>query len=384
MRKKSFFIAILFFAVSLVVSAQVKVGAEQLDLLLPHLQGKRVGLVVNHTSVLGNTGVHLLDTLVACGVQVKRVFAPEHGFRGNADAGETVTDGRDGKTGIPIISIYGKTKKPTAAQLNDIDVLLFDMQDVGARFYTYISTMHYVMEAAAENGKAFIVADRPNPNDYVAGPVMVDSLRSFVGMHRIPVLHGLTVGELAQMINGEGWLKGSIKANLIVIPVEGWQHGQPYELPVKPSPNLPNSQAVRLYPSLCLFEATQVSIGRGTLFPFQVIGYPDSSWGTFTFTPCSLPGFDKNPLQKDKLCYGDDLRSENFEGGLTLRYFIEAWAKAGKKASFFDRPRWFDMLMGTPKVRQALLRGENEADIVHSWQPELEQYKKMREKYLLY
>ena len=364
--------------------AQLKVGAERLDMLLPHLQGKRVGLVVNHTSLLGYSGVHLLDTLLARGIEVKKVFAPEHGFRGDADAGETVKGGSDTKTGIPIVSVYGKTKKPSAAQLSDVDVLLFDMQDVGARFYTYISTMHYAMEAAAENGKPFIVTDRPNPCDYVTGPVMVDSIRSFVGMHRIPVLHGLTVGELAQMINGEGWLKGGRKANLTVIPIEGWRHGDPYSLPVKPSPNLPNDQAIKLYPSLCLFEATKVSIGRGTYFPFQVIGYPDTSWGTFTFMPVSLPGFDKNPVQKGQKCYGIDLRDTAFEGGFTLRFFMEAWEKAGRKPSFFDRPRWFDMLMGTPRVREAILRGESEADIVRSWQPELDRYKKMREKYLMY
>ena len=364
--------------------AQLKVGAERLDMLLPHLQGKRVGLVVNHTSLLGHSGIHLLDTLLARGVEVKKVFAPEHGFRGDADAGETVKGGSDAKTGIPIVSVYGKTKKPTAAQLADVDVLLFDMQDVGSRFYTYISTMHYAMEAAAENSKPFIVTDRPNPCDYVAGPVMVDSLRSFVGMHRIPVLHGLTVGELARMINGEGWLQGGRKANLVVIPVEGWKHGDPYSLPAKPSPNLPNNQAIKLYPSLCLFEATKVSIGRGTYYPFQVIGYPDPSWGTFVFTPISLPGFDKNPVQKDQKCYGTDLRDTAFEGGFTLCFFMEAWEKAGRKPSFFDRPRWFDMLMGTPRVREAILRGESEADIVRSWQPELERYKKTREKYLIY
>ena len=369
---------------SALAPAQLKVGAERLNMLLPHLQGKRVGLVVNHTSLLGHSGVHLLDTLLACGVEVKRVFAPEHGFRGDADAGETVKGGSDTKTGIPIVSVYGKTKKPTAAQLADVDVLLFDMQDVGARFYTYISTMHYAMEAAAENGKTFVVTDRPNPCDYVAGPVMVDSLRSFVGMHRIPVLHGLTVGELARMINGEGWLKGGRKVNLTVIPIEGWRHGEPYSLPAKPSPNLPNNQAIKLYPSLCLFEATKASIGRGTYFPFQVIGYPDPSWGTFTFTPVSLPGFDKNPVQKDQKCYGTDLRDIDFEGGFTLRFFMEAWKKAGQKSSFFDRPRWFDMLMGTPKVREAILRGESETDIVRSWQPEIDRYKKMRERYLMY
>ena len=365
------------------ISATVHVGAERLDLLLPCLAQKRVGLVANHTSVVcGKT--HLLDTLLASGVKVVAVFAPEHGFRGDADAGETVCDGHDKKTGVPVVSLYGNNKKPTAGQLKNIDVLLYDIQDVGVRFFTYISTLHYVMEAAAECGKEVVVSDRPNPNDFVAGPVLADSMKSFVGMHPIPVLHGLTIGELAQMINGEKWLKGGRRARLTVVPVTGWRHGEPYVLPVKPSPNLPNGQAVRLYASLCLFEATKVSIGRGTYFPFQVYGYPDASWGSFSFTPVSLPGYDKNPLHKNLKCYGADLRDSAFEGGFTLRFFIEAWEKAGRELSFFDRPQWFDLLAGTPEVRRALLRGATGKELAQAWEPELERYRQMRQKYLLY
>lgn len=365
------------------IYAKVKVGADQLDLLLPLLGEKRTALVVNHTSLLDNS-VHLLDTLHSSGVEIVKIFTPEHGFRGDADAGETVKNGVDSRTGIPLISLYGKNKKPTCTQLNDVDIIIFDIQDVGARFYTYISTMHYVMEAAAECDKEIIILDRPNPNDFVDGPVLVDTMKSFVGMHPIPLLHGLTVGELARMINGEGWLKEGKKARLTVIPVKGWKHGDYYTLPVKPSPNLPNMTAIRLYPSLCLFEATQVSIGRGTTFPFQVIGYPNSSWGNFKFVPKALPGYDRNPVQKDKICYGIDLRDSVFDGGFTLRFFFEAWEKDRKSPSFFHRPHWFDLLMGTPEVRLSMLRGESEETIRKKWQPDLETYKQRRKKYLIY
>lgn len=364
----------------------LKLGAERMDVITRLLKGKQVGLVVNQTSILENQQVHLLDALVAEGIQVKKVFAPEHGFRGTADAGAEIKDSRDIKTGIPIISIYGKNKKPTAAQLADLDVVVFDIQDVGARFYTYISTMHYVMEACAENGKEFIVLDRPNPNDFVDGPVREEGLQSFVGMDPLPLLHGLTVGELAWMINKEGWLKTTPDTcRLKIVKMENWRHGDPYWLPVKPSPNLPNDQAIRLYPSLCFFEATNISVGRGTYFPFQVIGYPDKKYGDFSFTPVALPGFDTNPLQKDKECYGVDLREYPFEGGLTLRFFLDFYAKAGKEqAFFFARPHWFDLLAGTKQLRFQIVRGWTEEQIRASWQPALDQYKKLRNKYLLY
>lgn len=366
--------------------APLKLGAERMEVVTGLLKDKKVGLVVNQTSILESQQVHLLDALLAEGIEVKKVFAPEHGFRGTADAGAEVDDSRDIKTGVPIISIYGKNKKPTAAQLADLDVVVFDIQDVGARFYTYISTMHYVMEACAENGKEFIVLDRPNPNDFVDGPIREEGLQSFVGMDPLPLLHGLTVGELAWMINKEGWLKTTPDTcRLHIVKMENWRHGDPYWLPVKPSPNLPNDQAIRLYPSLCFFEATNVSVGRGTYFPFQVIGYPDKKYGDFSFTPVSLPGFDTNPLQKNKECYGVDLREYPFEGGLTLRFFLDFYTKAGKdQAFFFARPQWFDLLAGTKKLRFQIVRGLTEEEIRATWQPALDEYKKMRKKYLLY
>lgn len=367
--------------------SRVIVGAERMDVVLQLLKGKRVALVVNQTSILENQEQkHLLDALLERGVDVKKVFAPEHGFRGDEDAGSHVQDSKDAKTGLPIISIYGKNRKPSAEQLKDIDVVVFDIQDVGARFYTYISTMHYVMEACAENKKMFVVLDRPNPNDFIDGPVREEGFESFVGVDPIPLLHGLTVGELALMINGEGWIKPTLpEENLRVVGIQNWRHGEPYWLPIKPSPNLPNDQAVRLYASLCFFEATNVSIGRGTYFPFQVIGYPDPKFGNFTFTPVSLAGFDKNPLQKDKLCYGIDLREYPFEGGLSLRFFLSFYNKSGKdKAFFFSRPKWFDLLAGTKKLRFQIVRGDSEESIRQSWKPALDKYKEMRKKYLLY
>lgn len=367
-------------------NAPLKLGAERLDVITRLLEGKRVGLVVNQTSILEKEQVHLLDALLAEGVDVKKVFAPEHGFRGTADAGQQIADSRDQKTGVPIISIYGKNKKPTTAQLQDLDVVVFDIQDVGARFYTYISTMHYVMEACADNGKEFVVLDRPNPNDFVDGPVREPDMESFVGVDPLPLLHGLTVGELAWMINKEGWLKSQPDTcRLKIVKVQNWKHGDPYWLPVKPSPNLPNDQAIRLYPSLCFFEATNISVGRGTYFPFQVIGFPDKKYGDFTFTPVSLAGFDTHPLQKDKACYGVDLREYPFEGGLTLRFFLDFYQKADKdQAFFFARPRWFDLLAGTKKLRFQIVRGLTEQEIRESWQPALDAYKEMRKKYLLY
>ena len=311
MKQIFIFLVILFSLTPTVYSqnAPLKLGAERMDVVTRLLKGKRVGLVVNQTSILEKRQIHLLDALVAEGIDVKKVFAPEHGFRGTGDAGEEIKDSRDLKTGIPIISIYGKNKKPSAEQLGDLDVIVFDIQDVGARFYTYISTMHYVMEACAENNKEFIVLDRPNPNDFVDGPIRQKGFESFVGVDPLPILHGLTVGELAWMINKEGWLKSAPDTcRLKIVKMENWKHGDPYWLPVKPSPNLPNDQSIRLYPSLCFFEATNVSVGRGTYYPFQVLGFPDPKYGDFTFTPTSLPGFDTNPLQKDKVCYGIDLR----------------------------------------------------------------------------
>lgn len=363
------------------------IGAERFDKLKTLLEDKRIGLVVNQTSILNNEiQTHLLDALLENRFQVKVVFAPEHGFRGIADAGEIVKDSKDIKTGIPIVSIYGKQKAPTAEQMADIDAVVFDIQDVGARFYTYISTMHYVMEACAENDKELIVLDRPNPNDYIDGPIRQPGFRSFVGVDPIPLLHGLTVGELASMINGEGWLKtGENSCKLEVVTMLNWKHGDPYWLPVKPSPNLPNDQAVRLYPSLCFFEATSFSVGRGTYHPFQVIGYPDKKFGDFSFTPTSLPGFDTHPIQKDKVCYGINLQEYPFEGGLTLKFVLYFYDKCGKNASFFfSRAKWFDLLAGTDQLRKQIIAGMNEEEIRETWKEDLDNYKEMRKKYLLY
>jgi uncharacterized protein YbbC (DUF1343 family) len=379
---------ILLSAANLIAQRKPRIvlGAEQIDTIVCLIKGRPAALVVNQTSVLENAQqAHLLDTLLARGVDIKKVFAPEHGFRGTSEAGEHIKDSRDIKTGIPILSIYGGRNKPTAEQVRDVDVLIFDVQDVGVRFYTYISTMHYVMEACAENAKECIVLDRPNPNDFVDGPMRKKGFESFVSLHPIPVLHGLTVAELARMINGERWLKSRPDTCLLrVVPLKNWKHGDPYWLPVRPSPNLPNDQAMRLYPSLGWFEATRVSIGRGTYFPFQAIGYPDKTFGSFSFTPQPIPGMDMNPLQKGKECFGLDLREYPFEGGLTLRFFLDFYEKAGRKPSFFARPEWFDLLAGNKELRAYIAAGLSEEEIRLLWQDDLESYKLMRLKYLLY
>ena len=308
-------------------ATNIKNGADQIESLISIIGNKRIALVANQTSLTGN--IHLLDTLYSLGKRPVALFAPEHGFRGKADAGETVKDGKDVKTGTKIISLYGKNKKPSATDLANIDLIVFDIQDVGARFYTYISTLYYVMQACAENGKELIVLDRPNPCDYVDGPILKNEYKSFVGMLPIPVLHGCTIGELAGMINGEGWLGKNLKCNYSVIKVKDWKHGDPYSLPVKPSPNLPNDQSIALYASLCLFEATSVSVGRGTYFPFQVIGSPllPKDKYPFSFTPKALEGFDKNPLHKNVTCHGLDLRKTDTKQlkGFSLKYIIEIY-----------------------------------------------------------
>ncbi|MDW7692379.1 DUF1343 domain-containing protein [Flammeovirgaceae bacterium SG7u.111] len=361
----------------------IEVGAERFGEYLPLLKGKRVALVVNQTSVVGE--VHLLDTLLSQGVGVKAVFAPEHGFRGDADAGESVKNSVDSKTGVPVVSIYGKTKKPSEEMLKDIDVVVFDIQDVGVRFYTYISTMHYVMEACAEQGKQFIVLDRPNPNgEYVAGPVLDLEFQSFVGMHPIPVVHGLTVGELAKMINQEKWLENGAQCDLTVIPVANYSHLDSFSLPIKPSPNLPNDQSIRLYPSLCFFEPTSVSIGRGTLFPFQVVGYPDSSFGEFSFTPKSIEGLSKYPKLQDKECFGLDLREVEAKQ-FNMSYLVDYYEKSKQLGvEFFTNRKFFNLLAGNDKLVKELEEGKTVAEIEQGWEKELETYKGMRKKYLIY
>ena len=367
-------------------SNTLRTGAEQMDRYSEKLINKRIGIVANQTSLIGST--HLVDTLLKRGVNIMRVFAPEHGFRGEAGAGETIKDGKDPLTGLPVLSLYGKTKKPSPEMLADIDVLLFDIQDVGARFYTYISTLHYVLEAAGENKKEVIVLDRPNPNGhYIDGPVREDEYKSFVGMHPIPIVHGLTVGELANMIVGEGWIEQ--KPNLTVIPCEGYSHGDFYSISVRPSPNLPNDKAIALYPSLCWFEGTEVSVGRGTPYPFQIIGFPGCTAGTYAFTPMDIPGVAMDPPFENKACNGLDLRGGvNADAGrnqkIEISWLLTMYASSPEKNTFFHSNGFFDKLCGTAKLRQMVLAGNTEQEIRASWEPEIQRYKKMRTNYLLY
>lgn len=383
-----YIILFIYWLAVLQTTAQVKNGADRLEELLPLLENKRISLVVNQTSLVQN--VHLLDTLYNKGVHITQVFAPEHGFRGDADAGEFIKNGKDYRTQVPIISLYGKNKKPQPSQLQQTDIMIFDIQDVGARFYTYISTMFYVMQACAENNKELIILDRPNPCDYVDGPVLDMKYKSFVGILPIPIPHGCTIGELAQMINGEGWLGNNLQCPLKVITIEDWKHGQPYSLPVKPSPNLPNDQAIALYPSLCPFEGTSISVGRGTDFPFQIIGSPTTKNLKFRFMPHPMKGSDKHPLHQDTYCYGLNLSSEkNIPKGFSLQYVIQFYnyfqnlTKHAEK-EFFTRPHWFDLLMGTNQVRLDILKNKTEEQIRSAWQKKLNQYKEIRKKYLLY
>ena len=360
---------------------RIMVGAEQFDQYLPLLKGKKVGLIVNQTSVVNKT--FLLDTLISRGVNVIKIFAPEHGFRGKADAGEKVNNETDSKTGLPIISLYGPNKKPSKTQLGDLDIIIFDIQDVGARFYTYISTMHYAMEACAENNKMLVVLDRPNPNGhYIDGPILQKEYKSFVGMHPIPIVHGCTVGELAQMINGEKWLDTSGICDLKVVQVKNYTHKTSYSLPIKPSPNLPNDQAINLYPSLGIFEGTNISVARGTLFPFQAIGSPNPANGSFTFTPVSIEGMSKNPPHENKLCYGIDLRSEPRASGINLSYIIKMYQASEDKEKFFNN--FFKKLAGNETLQKQIAAGKSEKEIKDSWSGELANYRKIRDKYLLY
>ncbi|HSZ72028.1 MAG TPA: DUF1343 domain-containing protein [Cytophagaceae bacterium] len=357
------------------------VGAAQLSAYLHILEDKKIGLVVNNTSVVNKT--HLLDTLLLSGIDVVKIFAPEHGFRGNADNGEQVKDEVDPATGLPIYSLHGKNKKPTAEQLKGLDILVFDMQDIGVRFYTYYCTMFYVMQAAAENNVAVLILDRPNPNGhYVDGPVLdTVTCRSFVGLLPLPIVHGLTLGEMAQMINGEEWLGKNKKCNIKIIPVLNYTHTTSYSLPIRPSPNMPNDLAIQLYPSVCLFEGTKMSMGRGTYFPFQVVGYPDSAFGSFTFTPVSIVGMSKEPPYKNQKCYGIDLRTVK-PNGFTMKYLLDMYQKDPDKTTFFIS--FFEKLIGNKQVRGMIERGDSEATIRASWQNELDVYKTMRKKYLLY
>jgi len=360
-----------------------QLGAERLDQYLPALKNKRVGLVVNQTSRVGRS--YLVDTLRARGVNVTAIFAPEHGFRGEAADGATIKDGRDARSGVLVRSVYGKTKKPTPDMLADVDVLVFDIQDVGARFYTFISTMHYVMEAAAEQGKAVLVLDRPNPNgSMVDGPMLDPKHRSFVGLDPLPIAHGLTVGELANMLNGEKWLAGGRRCQLTVVPMsKGYTHATAYALPVRPSPNLPTAHAVALYPSICLFEGTNVSVGRGTDTPFEVIGSPSQpSTRPYAFTPKPNVGSPTPPLNGQR-CYGLNLAGAEVPATqLQLGYLLDFYQQSTDKAHFFGK--YFEELSGTDALREQIIAGKSEADIRASWEPGLSKFKTLRKKYLLY
>ena len=375
-----------FLSLGLYSQNKVIVGAERLEEYLSLVKNKKVGILTNQTSVVRNQNgdfIHLLDTLLSLDVDVIKIFSPEHGFRGNVEAGGYVNNSVDSKTNLPIISLYGKNKKPTKEQIKDCEVILFDLQDVGCRFYTYISTLHYVMEACAENNCKLIVLDRPNPNDYIDGPVLEAKFQSFVGMHRVPVLHAMTIGEYAKMINGEGWLENSIQCDLQVIEIFGWEHDmkEVYQLFVAPSPNLQTPKAIELYPSLCFFEGTKVSVGRGTDTPFEIIGYPDYYDKTFSFTPRAIKGVSDNPMYKDKKCYGmKDLKVQKKE--LDLSFLIKMYKTANKKEDFFNS--FFDKLAGTDKLRKQIEKGLSQEEIKLSWQKDIEKFKKIRQKYLLY
>ena len=366
----------------------IKVGSEMFDEYLPMIKEKRVAVIGNQTSMVGV--IHLVDTLLSLGIDVRKVFAPEHGFRRNADAGEKVTDGKDSKTGLPILSLYGmKNRKPSIEKLLDIDVVIFDIQDVGARFYTYISTMHYAMEACAEQNKKMIILDRPNPNGfYVDGPILKKGNESFVGMHPVPIVHGMTIGEYAQMINGEKWLANGIQCDLMVVTCQNYGHSDFYELPIKPSPNLPNMASIYLYPSLCLFEGTNVSIGRGTEKPFQMIGSPLISETGFSFIPKPSPGA-KHPKLDGEKCNGYDLEDfgEHYLrsfGKLYLHWIVAIYQESSNKVDFFRKDGFFLLLTGDGELRNMIEAGKDADEIWKSFQSEILSFKFTRKKYLLY
>jgi len=379
---------LLFFAfITLLHGSHVIVGAANSKAYMSMLQHKNVAMVVNQSSVVAND--HLVDLLLKKGIKVKTIFAPEHGFRGKADAGEHIKDGIDKKSSLPIVSLYGKHKKPTSEDLKGIDVIVFDIQDVGVRFYTYLSTLHYVMEAAAENKIAVIVLDRPNPNaDRIDGPMLKKEFSSFVGLHPVPVLYGMTIGEYAHMINGEGWLTDGIKADLTVIKLQNYTHSMFYHLPIKPSPNLPNDLSIVLYSSLALFEGTVISAGRGTTKQFQLYGAPKYVKNTFSFTPVPRDGA-KYPKHKNKTCYGVDLSGVSLEAvrnskKLSLDYILDAYKNYGDKKTFFLKNGFIDRLAGSDELRKQIIAGKSEKEIRVSWEEDLEQFREIRKKYLLY
>ena len=358
-------------------------AAMQLENYLPLIEGKRVGIVGNQTSIIGET--HLVDTLLSLGIDIRQIYTPEHGFRGTADAGAKVNSGKDEKTNLPIVSLYGKNKKPTPEMLQGVDIILFDLQDVGVRFYTYISTMTYVMEAAAENDIPVIVLDRPNPNGfYIDGPVLKPENQSFVGMHQVPVVYGMTIGEYAWMVNDEGWLKNGVTCDLTVITMREYHRNAIYELPVRPSPNLPNWESVYLYPTLCFFEGTIVSVGRGTETPFQIYGHPDMR-GSYTFTPKSTNGASK-PLLEGQRCRGENLVEYALDyahnhNQLHLEWVTETYQQLQDKG-FFNN--FFVKLSGDPQLQRDIENGKSADEIRASWQKDLNAFKAIRAKYLMY
>ena len=372
-------ISLLIFGISINLNAQeIIVGAERTNLYLPLIENKNIAIVANQSSMIKET--HLIDSLSALNINIKTIFSPEHGFRGEKDAGENISNSIDKKTGIPIISLYGKNKQPTKDQLSNIDIIIFDIQDVGARFYTYISTLHYIMEACARYNIHLIILDRPNPNGhYVDGPILKKEYSSFVGMHSVPIVHGMTIGEYAQMINGENWIVK--ECILSIIQMKNYNHNKHYTLPVKPSPNLPNNKSINLYPSLCLFEGTNVSVGRGTDYPFQHYGSPYIK-SSYLFIPERKKG-SKNPKHKGVKCFGHDLRYlEIHLDKINLTWIINAYKETQKKEDFFNS--FFDKLAGTDKLRLSIIEGKTEKEIRKEWKEELSKFKKVRKKYLLY
>ncbi|MGA9270878.1 MAG: DUF1343 domain-containing protein [Lutimonas sp.] len=386
----------ILFLITIAVSVSCKTdvfaeplpGAFGTSQYLELLSNKRIAIVANQTSVIrrasGKEYTHLVDSLMSLGVDIAKVFAPEHGFRGQLDAGEKVEDQKDPKTGLPIISLYGKNKKPSGEQLAGIDLVVFDIQDVGVRFYTYISTLHYIMEACAENDIPLIVLDRPNPNGhYVDGPVLDPDFKSFVGMHPVPVVYGMTIGEYARMINGEKWLKNGLQCALTVIELNGYDHKTPYRLPIKPSPNLPNEKSINLYPSLCFFEGTTISCGRGTEQQFQIFGSPELPKAVFEYTFTPEPNFgSKYPKHQGKECFGRNLQNTDRLSALNLEWLIEAYQNHKDKDSFFND--FFVKLAGTPALRENIENGLSPDSIRDLWQKDLEGFMPVRKKYLLY
>lgn len=370
--------------VSKIIKEEIKTGADNYQAYLPILKEKKIGVLTNQTGIVleKNNSIHLVDFLLKNKITVQKIYAPEHGFRGTADAGELIKDGKDQKTGLSVISLYGNNKKPTKEQLKDIEIMVFDLQDVGARFYTYISSLHYVMEACAENNIPLLILDRPNPNGAIVdGPVLEIAHKSFVGMHPIPILHGLTIGEYAQMINGEKWLKDGIQCKLQVIPCSNYNKEMKYSLPVKPSPNLPNDQSINLYTSLCFFEGTNISVGRGTEKQFQIYGSPNMPRIGFSFVP--EPNFgSKDPLHNGVKCYGEDLSAIKPIEGIQLKWLLNAYEKSGKKEQFFNS--FFTNLAGTKSLQSQIKQGFTENKIKQTWASGIEDFKKTRNKYLIY